>query len=205
MPSHLSCSPSPSAASMATAWSNSIIALVGRFHPAHGTRVRDRNDPGTQPGFRGGGKSLRHLPRCRSSATMCWVNVLGTDPGLRDQPDQRLHHPGPPACPSLASASLRPPGRVGPDAVLPPPGDLCPASTSAALPGPDDLRYLDVLQPHERRVPQRHGCKAQQMSAALREQDSEETSIPATGAVPAQPLLLVGKPDETFPRPWRLC
>ena len=34
----------------------------------------------------------------------------------------------------------------------------------AALPGADDLHHLDVLQPDERRVPQRDGCEAEQVS-----------------------------------------
>ena len=36
----------------------------------------------------------------------------------------------------------------------------------AALPGADDLHHLDVLQPDERRVPQRDGCEAEQMTKA---------------------------------------
>ena len=56
---------------------------------------------------------------------------------------------------------------MGADAELAAPGDL-----RAALCGrparPDDLPDLDVFQPHERRVPQRHGCEAEQMSAALK-------------------------------------
>ena len=65
---------------------------VGRLHPADGADLRNGHHAGATPRLCRGGARVRHDDDADHPPS-CAGERAGTDPGLRDQPDQRLDHP----------------------------------------------------------------------------------------------------------------
>ena len=102
--------------------SNSILALAVVFIPPMVRDFGNRHDTGAASRFRRGGARVRHH-HAADHPPSCAGERAGADPGLRDQPDQRIDHP-------VGRAVLPRPrrhaaaGGMGADAELAAPGDL---------------------------------------------------------------------------------